>query len=137
MRSKMESVISSARTVAIVGASKREERMSNRVHRYLKSKGFKVYPVNPSIKGEEVNGDPCLGGVLELPEDVDLVALFLSSANQGDVIQDLGQMRGRPAVFFQPGAENPAGEEILKGLGFEVFEGCVMAVHMSLGGGIL
>ncbi|EHM10315.1 putative CoA-binding protein [Thermanaerovibrio velox DSM 12556] len=137
MSSKMESVISSARRVAIVGASAKEDRMSNRVHKYLKSKGFEVYPVNPSIKGEKVNGDVCLGDVSALPEDVDVVALFLSPANQREVIESLGRTKGRPAVFFQPGAENPEGEEALRTLGFEVFEGCVMAVHRSLSGGTL
>ena len=42
-------------TVAIVGLSDKKERASNFVASYLKSEGYKIIPVNPTIK--EVFGD--------------------------------------------------------------------------------
>lgn len=130
----VEELVLSAKSAAVVGASTKPDRMSNRVHKYLKSHGFSVYPVNPASEGRDINGDRCAGSVLELPE-VDLVALFLSPSNQGTVISDMERWGYRPLVFFQPGAENPEGEERLRKLGFNVFRGCVMAVHRSVSPG--
>ncbi len=132
--SEMVDAVRVSKRVALVGASMKEDRMSNRVHRYLKANGFEVHPVNPSLAGQEVNGDVCLGSLRELPVEVDLVTLFLSPANQAQVLEDLKGLPYRPHLFFQPGAENPEAQQSLEEMGFKVFPGCVMAVHMSLGG---
>ena len=45
-------ILERVRTVAIVGASLRDVRPSYFVVRYLVSKGYEVYPINPSSAGE-------------------------------------------------------------------------------------
>ena len=43
--------------IALVGASKDITKTSSIVMKYLQKYGFKVYPVNPSMKGEEILGE--------------------------------------------------------------------------------
>ena len=53
-----EEVLKKYKNIALVGASKDLAKTSTVVMKYLQDYGFKVYPVNPSMKGEII--DCCL-----------------------------------------------------------------------------
>ena len=63
-------VVKKARTIAVVGASPREGRPSLRIYRFLKERGYRVFPVNPNYPS--VDGDPTYPSLLAIEEDVDL-----------------------------------------------------------------
>jgi len=44
---EIEDILSSNKTIAIVGLSPKKDRASNRVARYLQRKGYQIIPVNP------------------------------------------------------------------------------------------
>lgn len=118
--------------VAVVGASPKPERPVGEVMRYLLTKGFGLFPVNPVYAGQEMEGMPCLEGLGDLEEEVDIVAFFLGASRQADMIAQVRQLGYRPVVWFQPGAENPeaAGEFVAEG--YEVVSGkCLMALHRT------
>lgn len=118
--------------VAVVGASQSPGRPVSGVMAYLVDRGFRLFPVNPAYAGEKILGMECVGRLTELPREVDIVALFLAAKNQGEVLQDLRKLAYRPAVWMQPGAENPAAEEELESEGFTVVSGaCLMMTHRT------
>ena len=45
-----------SKTIALIGASMKEERPSNSVMRNLLKRGYKVFPVNPGHEGSKVLG---------------------------------------------------------------------------------
>jgi predicted CoA-binding protein len=74
-------LLSTARTIAVVGLSGNPDRPSFGVAQYLQSKGYRILPVNPTI--DSVLGEKCYASVSETPEKadvkVDIVDVFRRS----------------------------------------------------------
>ena len=47
--------------------------------KYLQKYGFKVYPVNPSMKGEKILGEKVFGSIMEIGSPVEIVDVFRPS----------------------------------------------------------
>jgi uncharacterized protein len=67
-------ILSTARTIAIVGLSANPNRPSFGVAQYLQSKGYRIIPVNPAI--ESVLGEKTYASLSDVPEKVDIVDVF-------------------------------------------------------------
>ena len=63
-------LLSTARTIAVVGLSGNPDRPSFGVAQYLQSKGYRIIPVNPTINS--VLGEKCYASVSEIPEKADV-----------------------------------------------------------------
>ena len=63
-------LLSTARTIAVVGLSGNPDRPSFGVAQYLQSKGYRIIPVNPTI--DSVFGEKSYASLSEIPEKVDV-----------------------------------------------------------------
>ena len=72
-------ILKKYKKIALVGASKDLTKTSSVVMKYLQGYGFKVYPVNPSIKGEEILGEKVFGSITEINSPVEIVDVFRPS----------------------------------------------------------
>ena len=116
--------------VAVVGASPKKDRTSYEIMAYLLKNGITTFPVNPAYAGEDILGAECLASVKDLPEDVGIIDMVVSAAHQEQILREIGELPGRPVVWFQPGAENEKGEKELEERGFQVVSrACIMVVH--------
>ena len=52
---QIANILSSVKTIALVGASNNWKRPSNFVMKYLQRKGYKIIPVNPKEAGKEIH----------------------------------------------------------------------------------
>ncbi len=88
----------SARSIAVVGASRSEEAVGGRPLKYLRRYGFggPVYPVTP--RHESIGGLRCYPSVRDIPGPVDLALLAVSAARVPDVLEDCAA-KGVPAVI--------------------------------------
>ena len=77
----IKSILADVKTIAMVGASPNWNRPSYFAMKYLQSKGYKVFPVNPVAAGQEILGEVVYPSLDELPEQVDMVDIFRKSAN--------------------------------------------------------
>ena len=71
-------LLTSARTVAVVGLSPKELRASYFVGFYLQRNGYRVVPVNP--REQEILGEKCYPSVAAIEEPVDIVNVFRAPA---------------------------------------------------------
>ena len=78
MEEIIEKYVCSPSTVAVAGASPKVERAVHGVMEYLKEEGFRLFPVNPSYAGEDIQGLSCLGSITQIGERFDILALFVS-----------------------------------------------------------
>jgi len=132
----IERYICSPSSVAIVGASAKSERPVYEVMEYLAEKGFKLFPVNPRLAGDSIQGIPCIASLSELEQPVDIVALFVSPEKQQVILDEIKTLADKPVIWMQPGAENDAGERDMKNRGYDVVKGgCLMMVHQVYCGG--
>ncbi len=93
-------ILTTTRTWAVVGASPRPHRPSNRVADFLRSRGFDVVPVNPTC--EEVLGLPTYPDLASIPHPVDTVDIFRRSSHAGVHVDEAIEVGAR-AVWMQLG----------------------------------
>ena len=57
----IKEILKKYKNIALVGASKDLTKTSSIVMKSLQEYGYKVYPVNPSMKGEQILGEKVFG----------------------------------------------------------------------------
>ncbi len=112
-------------TVAVLGASPKPERYSNKAIRLLREHGHRVLPVNPAQ--QEIEGLPVTARVQDLPPGVDTVTMYVSPAHSDPLLPALLALKPR-RVIFNPGAENPVLEKELQKAGIAVEEACTLVL---------
>ena len=55
--SQIKDILSKYKTIAMVGVSNDQTKPSTIVMKYMQKYGYKVYPVNPSAKGQKILGE--------------------------------------------------------------------------------
>ena len=126
MRSPAE-ILRSSSTIALVGASPREDRPSHRVLRYLLEAGYRVIPVNPTC--EEVLGIECVPSLAAIHEPVDLVDVFRRPEFCADVAREAAAV-GATALWLQLGIVSPEARIVARESGMDYVEdACTLVVH--------
>jgi predicted CoA-binding protein len=92
--------------IAMIGASARPDRAAYRVMHWLLDHGFAVIPVNPTLAGKTIHGQPVVGSLKEIAPPVDLVDIFRNSEAAGEAV-DAAIAHGAKAVWLQLGVINP------------------------------
>ncbi len=102
---EIRSILSEAKTIALVGASPRPERDSHEVMAYLQSRGYRVIPVNPVCAGETILGERVRASLAEISEPIDVVDVFRNSEAAGTVADEAIAARAK-VVWMQLGVVN-------------------------------
>jgi predicted CoA-binding protein len=89
--------------VAVVGASNDRAKFGNKAVRAYIRRGHKVYPVNPHE--ETIEGLPAYRSVMDIPEPLDRVTVYLPPQVGLKVIEDIAR-KGTRELFLNPGSES-------------------------------
>lgn len=111
--------------VAVIGASPREDRYSHKAMVMLAENGHNPIPVAPAR--EQVLGRKAYPGLVDVPDRIDTVTMYVGPKRQAVVLDDIVRVRPR-RVIFNPGAENPEQYHRLKESGIEVVVACTMVL---------
>ena len=126
-------LLTSARTIAVVGASDRPDRASNGVMKFLQSRGYRVFPVNPTITGEHIHGEYVWRELSQIGEPIDIVDIFRNSEAAGEAV-DQAIAVGAKAVWMQLGVINREAAERAEAAGLRVvMNRCPKIETMRLG----
>ena len=112
-------ILSSVRTVAIVGASANAVRPSYFVLKYLRAKGYLVFPINPGIAGQEIAGARVYGSLAEVPEPIDMVDIFRNSDAALEVTRDAIKV-GAKVVWMQLTVRNDEAAALAEAAGLKI-----------------
>jgi len=118
----IRTILTSVKTIALVGWSPKPDRPSHRVAAYLASRGYRVIPVNPGQAGQVALGETVVASVAEAVEQagsVDMVDIFRRSEEAGAVV-DAAIDAGAKVVWMQLGVIDEAAAERARGAGLEV-----------------
>jgi len=127
-----------SRTVAIVGLSRNPEKDSYKVTEFLKSKGYRIIPINPNV--EEILGERAYPSLKDLPEDlkasIEVVNIFRRSEDVPPVVEEAVEIRkkyGRlKAIWMQEGVVNEEAAQAAKEAGLIVImDRCIMKERLK------
>ncbi|MEP6568225.1 MAG: CoA-binding protein [Acidobacteriota bacterium] len=104
----IKKILDDCRTIAVVGLSSDPNRPSHGVASYMRSRGYKVIPVNPNET--EVFGEKAYSSLAEIPEQIDLVDVFRRSDEAGKSVDEAIAL-GVKAVWLQDGVIDQAAAE--------------------------
>src|SRR3984885_16318522 len=116
---KLRRILSTVRTIAMVGASSNWNRPSYFVMKYLQGKGYRVIPVNPGTAGKEQLGERIYANLREIPDKIDMVDVFRASDAAGPIVDDAIAI-GAKVVWMQLGARNDEAAAKAEAAGLDV-----------------
>jgi predicted CoA-binding protein len=127
---EIRSILSDAKTIAVVGISEREDRASRYVSEYMQREGYTIYPVNPNI--DEWHGLKAYDSVIDVPVKVDIVDVFRRSSKVVPLAED-AVAAGAKVMWFQQGVINEQAADIASAAGITVImDSCIMVEHKSM-----
>ena len=97
------SILQSARTIAVVGASPKPGRDSGTIAAFLVARGYNVFPVNPMY--DDVRGMRCYPDLKSIGKPVDIVDIF-RKPDEVLPITDEAIAIGAKTVWMQLGVIN-------------------------------
>ena len=93
-------ILSSVKTIAMVGASPNDVRPSYFVLKYLLAKGFSVFPINPGHAGKEILGRTVYASLADLPQPVDMVDIFRAASAVPGIVDQVLKLDLLPKVVW-------------------------------------
>ena len=109
----IKEVLKKYKKVALVGASKDLTKTSSVVMKYLQDYGFKVYPVNPSMKGEKILGEKVFGNIKEIDGPVEIVDVFRPSDEVVKIAKDTIKVNAK-VLWLQLDISNKEAKKIVE-----------------------
>ena len=112
MKSTKE-ILSKFKNVALVGASSDLTKTSSVVMRYLQNSGYKVYPVNPTMKGQKILGEVVFGKLSEIKSPVEIIDVFRPSNETIEIARETVEI-GAKVLWLQLKIKNEEAKKIVE-----------------------
>jgi len=96
----IRTVMRTSKRIAMVGASDNPSRPSYIVFKYLKERGYEVFPVNPGRVGAQLLGVPFYGSLMDVPAPIDMVDIFRGAEAAPGIVAEALALPERPKVIW-------------------------------------
>jgi len=114
-------ILNTVKTVAMVGASEKENRPSYFAFKYLLERGYTMIPVKPGHAGHEMLGQRIYAKLSDIPVPIDMVDIFRASQYALGIVQEALTLAPRPAVIWmQLGVRNDEAAALAEANGMKV-----------------
>ncbi|MFZ0986146.1 MAG: CoA-binding protein [Xanthobacteraceae bacterium] len=119
--SYIRGILNTVKTIAMVGASEKENRPSYFAFKYLLERGYHMIPVNPGHAGETMLGQKIYARLSDIPEPIDMVDIFRASQYALPIVQEALSLKPRPQVIWmQLGIRNDEAAALAEANGMKV-----------------
>jgi len=116
-------------TVAVLGASPKEDRYSNKAVFELVQHGHTVFPIHPTA--EQIHGQKCYQNLATVPTEIHTLTLYVGTDKLTQLQNEILQLHPK-RIIMNPGAENNELEAAAQAQLIEVIRGCTL-VMLRLG----
>jgi uncharacterized protein len=123
-------LLSTCKTVAVVGLSAEPDRPSWMVAAYMQAQGYRIVPVNPLQT--QILGEKCYARLSDIPFAIDIVNVFRKTQDVLPIAQEAVQIRAR-CLWQQIGVENLEASQLAQEAGMlSVMNRCLKIEHQAL-----
>ena len=122
-------ILASARTIAVVGASRDPGKAGGSVPAGLQRRGFRIIPINPYA--ETLFGEKVYRSLRDVPEKIDIVDVFRPAADAPAVARDAAAI-GAKALWLQLDIRSEEARRVAETAGMDYVEDECTAVVASL-----
>ena len=119
--SEIKNILSKYKSIAMIGVSKDPKKTSTIVMKYMQDYGFKVYPVNPSAKGEKILGEEVYANISEINKSVDIVDVFRPSSEAYGIAEEAVKI-GAKVLWLQLGIRDENAKKLVEDNKIEYIE---------------
>ena len=93
-------ILNAVKTIAMVGASEKQNRPSYFAFKYLLERGYRMIPVNPEHAGKTLLGQKIHARLIDIAEPIDMVDIFRSSQYALPIVREALSLKPRPQVIW-------------------------------------
>ena len=111
--SEIKTILSKYKSIAMVGVSKDLKKTSTIVMKYMQDYGYKVYPVNPSAKGEIILGEEVFAKITDINKNIDIVDVFRPSEEAYGIAEDAIKI-GAKVLWLQLGISDENAKKLVE-----------------------
>src|SRR5438128_2907 len=122
-------ILESAKTIAVVGASRDPDKAGGSVPAGLQARGFRIVPINPYA--DTLFGERVYRSLAEVPEKIDVVDVFRPAADAPDIARQAVAV-GAKALWLQLDIRSDEARRIAESAGLDYVEDECTAVTSSL-----
>jgi len=132
---EIKSILEKYKTIAVVGLSKDPAKDSHRVADYMKTKGYRIIPINPFA--DVILGEKCYKSLLDVPETIEIVDIFRPAEDVPPIVDqaiELKKKLGNPRIIWmQLGIVNEEAAKRARDASLAVvMDKCIMVEHKRL-----
>src|SRR3990170_166600 len=104
-KEEIKEILSTCKTIAVVGLFREPEKESYRVAKYMQKHGYRIIPVNPFA--DEILDEKSYKSLLDIPEQIqksiDVVDVFRKAEDVPPIVEQAVKLReqhGKPCVVW-------------------------------------
>ena len=98
--SYIRGILNTVKTIAMVGASAKDNRPSYFAFKYLMERGYNMIPINPGLAGKQLLGKTIYARLSEVPEPIDMIDIFRAAKYAIPVVQEALTLKVKPRVIW-------------------------------------
>ena len=103
----LRDILTTTKTIVMVGLSMNETRPSYFVGRYLHGRGYKIIPVNAGHGGKHFFGQLVMSSIDEISQPVDMVDIFRKPEAVPQIVDDsLAKLKGLKTIWMHIGIKH-------------------------------
>ena len=111
--SQIKDILSKYKTIAMIGVSNDQTKPSTIVMKYMQKYGYKVFPVNPSAKGQKILGEEVYAKITDIKKNIDIVDVFRPSREVMAIAEDTVKI-GAKVLWLQLGIRDENAKELVE-----------------------
>jgi len=119
--SNIKEILSKYKSIAMIGVSNDPTKASTIVMKYMQNYGYKVYPINPSAKGQKILGEKVFEKITDIKDPVEIVDVFRPSREALEIANDTIRI-GAKVLWLQLGIKNAEAKSIVESNNIEYVE---------------
>ncbi len=114
-------ILTSVKSIALVGASANPARPSYIVLKYLIARGYRMLPINPGLAGQSLLGERVYASLAQAPGPIDMVEIFRASEYASAIVDEALALSPLPwAIWMQLGVSHAGAAERARERGLDV-----------------